>query len=130
MLTFNVYFKYDKDEVYMSYCYSYTYINLKSFINKKLNARNRVRKISIVQDTYWKWFRYNHNNNFILKIEEIAERPAVKLSARSHSSESNFSIIMKGILDFLISDKAALWRQRNLFVFKIIQMSNPDGVFI
>jgi hypothetical protein len=39
-MTFNISFKYDNDEVYMSHCYPYTYSDLKSFINKKCNARD------------------------------------------------------------------------------------------
>jgi hypothetical protein len=34
-MTFNISFKYDHDEAYMSHCYPYTYSDLKAFINKK-----------------------------------------------------------------------------------------------
>lgn len=35
VMTFNLTFKYDDDEVYLAHCYPYTYSDLKQFINKK-----------------------------------------------------------------------------------------------
>ena len=68
--------------------------------------------------------------NFTSEDEEIAERQAVILSSRVHPGESNASFIMEGMLDFLVSDIPAAWRLRELFVFKIIPMLNPDGVIV
>ena len=129
-MSFNVYFKYDKDEVYMAHWYPYTYSDLKAFINKKWNARDRVRKTSM-----WKTLAGNDSDmiiitNFNSEDEEIADRQAVILSARVHPGESNSSFIMEGILDFLVSDKPAACKLRNLFVFKVLPMLNPDGVII
>ena len=50
------------------------------------------------------------------------------ISARVHPGESNGSWMMKGLIDFLVSNapKAKLLREK--FVFKIVPMLNPDGV--
>lgn len=50
--------------------------------------------------------------NFTSGDEEIADRPAVILSARVHPGESNSSFIMEGMIEFLVSDKPAALRLR------------------
>ncbi|KAL1437094.1 hypothetical protein MTO96_049090 [Rhipicephalus appendiculatus] len=55
-------------------------------------------------------------------------RPYILLTARVHPGETNSSWIMKGIIDFLLSDKPVAQRVRETFVFKIVPMLNPDGV--
>lgn len=49
-------------------------------------------------------------------------------SARIHPGESNSSWIMKGIIDFLMSEAPEARVLREKFVFKIVPMLNPDGV--
>jgi len=50
------------------------------------------------------------------------------LSARIHPGESNASWMMKGAIDFLVSQDPQAVELRNNFVFKVIPMLNPDGV--
>jgi hypothetical protein len=40
--------------------------------------------------------------NFTSKPEEIAERPAIILTARVHPGESNASYIMEGLITYLL----------------------------
>ena len=57
-------------------------------------------------------------------------KPTVFLSARVHPGETASSFVLNGILDFLTNEKneqAAVLRKR--FVFKVIPMLNPDGVY-
>lgn len=56
------------------------------------------------------------------------ERKGIFLSARIHPGESNSSWMMKGIIDFLVSNCPEAKVLREKFVFKIIPMLNPDGV--
>ncbi len=75
----------------------------------------------------------------------IDERTFVILTARVHPGESNASWVMKGIIDYLLSDEptARILRDRFIFkvnflaltfrnkmirLFQIIPMLNPDGV--
>eukprot|EP00041_Stephanoeca_diplocostata_P020045 m.439825 g.439825 ORF g.439825 m.439825 type:complete len:169 (-) comp21458_c0_seq9:636-1142(-) len=44
------------------------------------------------------------------------------------AGESNSSWVMKGALDFLVSDHPTACQLRRRFVFKVIPMLNPDGV--
>ena len=55
-------------------------------------------------------------------------KKGVFLSARVHPGESNASWMMKGVIDFLISDNPNAQTLRKNFVFKIVPMLNPDGV--
>jgi murein tripeptide amidase MpaA len=56
------------------------------------------------------------------------KKKGVILSSRIHPGESNASWMMKGIIDFLVSDNVEAELLRNNFIFKIIPMLNPDGV--
>jgi cytosolic carboxypeptidase protein 5 len=50
------------------------------------------------------------------------------LSARVHPAETISSYILDGFIDFIISSDPRAIKLRNMFVFKIIPMLNPDGV--
>mmetsp|Transcript_116018 Transcript_116018/g.161037 ORF Transcript_116018/g.161037 Transcript_116018/m.161037 type:complete len:90 (+) Transcript_116018:1895-2164(+) len=66
--------------------------------------------------------------NFLSTQDQIAERKAIILSSRVHPGESNSSFIMEGIIDFILGNSSEARLLRNIFVFKIIPMLNPDGV--
>jgi len=68
--------------------------------------------------------------NFSSTPEEIAVRKAIILTARVHPGESNASWMMKGVIDYLVSDEPKSDFLRNNYVFKIIPMLNPDGVIV
>lgn len=68
--------------------------------------------------------------NFSSAGEEIAERKAIIITARVHPGETNASYMMKGVIDFLVSDDIKAQFLRNNYVFKIIPMLNPDGVIV
>ncbi|KRX01295.1 hypothetical protein PPERSA_11742 [Pseudocohnilembus persalinus] len=57
-------------------------------------------------------------------------KPIIFISGRVHPSESPSSFALKGVLDFLTdkNDARAMFL-RKYFVFKIIPMLNPDGVY-
>lgn len=58
--------------------------------------------------------------------DEQKQKKGVIISGRVHPGESNASWMMKGTIDYLISDQARDLRKQ--FIFKIIPMINPDGV--
>jgi len=60
--------------------------------------------------------------NFTSDPQDIAVRKAVVLTSRVHPGESNASFMMKGVIDFLISDDENAKYLRDTFVFKIIPM--------
>ena len=48
--------------------------------------------------------------------------------ARVHPGETVSSFVMKGIIEFLTSQREEANALREVFIFKIIPMLNPDGV--
>jgi len=52
------------------------------------------------------------------------------ITSRVHPGEVSSSYGLQGILEFLISyNNLQAWILRKLFIFKIVPMVNPDGVF-
>jgi hypothetical protein len=62
------------------------------------------------------------------EVNEHSKKKGVFLSARVHPGESNSSFMMRGTITFLLSDAPEAKRLRQLYVFKVIPMLNPDGV--
>ncbi|TMW63458.1 hypothetical protein Poli38472_002399 [Pythium oligandrum] len=67
--------------------------------------------------------------DFSVGNAELRSRKAIILTARVHPGEAQASWIMRGIIDFLLSNSDAARVLRRLFVFTIVPMLNPDGVF-
>ncbi|XP_063679961.1 cytosolic carboxypeptidase 1-like isoform X2 [Bolinopsis microptera] len=135
-LTFTICFPHSHDTCYIAYHYPYSYSSLQAHllevqhlhgISSVLRRQtlctsiggNPVDLLTITQ------FSPSHNKS---SANSINDREYVVLSARVHPGESNSSWIMKGVINFLISDSEKAQQLRNKFVFKIIPMLNPDGV--
>lgn len=73
---------------------------------------------------------YSSTGNYQSEKQNIPihERSYVILTSRVHPGESNASWVMKGIIDYLLSDEPNARILRDRFIFKIIPMLNPDGV--
>ncbi|OMJ87923.1 hypothetical protein SteCoe_10247 [Stentor coeruleus] len=56
------------------------------------------------------------------------DKKAVFVTARVHPGESNSSFMIKGFIDYLVSDYKDASLLRKKIIFKIIPMLNPDGV--
>jgi len=56
------------------------------------------------------------------------KKKGVIITGRVHPGESNASWMMKGLIDFLVSDQLEAKILRDNYIFKIIPMLNPDGV--
>ncbi|RXM32326.1 Cytosolic carboxypeptidase 1 [Acipenser ruthenus] len=62
------------------------------------------------------------------QICQFRNRPYIFLSARVHPGETNASWVMKGTLEFLMSNSPMAQSLRESYIFKIVPMLNPDGV--
>ena len=52
----------------------------------------------------------------------------ILITARVHPGETNASWMMKGFLDYVLSNDSDANTLRDNFIFKVIPMLNPDGV--
>jgi murein tripeptide amidase MpaA len=68
--------------------------------------------------------------NYNSRPEVISNRKAIILTSRVHPGESNASYMMEGTLEYLVSEHEGARFLRDLYVFKIIPMLNPDGVIV
>ena len=55
-------------------------------------------------------------------------KKSIFISSRVHPGETVSSLIMEGIIDFLLSSDSTAVTLRKKFIFKLIPMLNPDGV--
>jgi len=62
------------------------------------------------------------------KSAKAMAKKGVFISARVHPGESNASWMMKGVIEFLVSNTPEAKALRDHFVFKIVPILNPDGV--
>ncbi|XP_057551140.1 cytosolic carboxypeptidase 2 isoform X3 [Hippopotamus amphibius kiboko] len=132
-LTWTVQFPHDQDTCFFAHFYPYTYTDLQCFL---LSVAN-----SPVQSQFCKLRTLCRslagNTVYLLTItnpartpQEAAAKRAVVLTARVHPGESNGSWMMKGFLDFILSSSPDAQLLRDIFIFKVVPMLNPDGVIV
>ncbi|XP_077330096.1 cytosolic carboxypeptidase 4 [Lithobates pipiens] len=136
-LTFTVKFPHYDDVCYLAYHYPYTYSALMSHL-QVLEHRYDPQRVYFKQQTLCDTLGGNPCPIVTITAmpksrsknhkEEFCSRHYVVLTARVHPGESNASWVMKGTLEFLISDDPIAEILREMFIFKIIPMLNPDGV--
>ncbi|XP_075063850.1 cytosolic carboxypeptidase 4 isoform X2 [Mixophyes fleayi] len=136
-LSFTVKFPHYDDVCYLAYHYPYTYSALMSHL-QLLEQRHNPQRVYFKQQTLC--YTIGGNPCPIVTItamprsmseshkDEIRSRQYMVLTARVHPGESNASWVMKGTLEFLTSSDPIAEILREMFIFKIIPMLNPDGV--
>lgn len=75
----------------------------------------------------------------LITIDQVEKPPkldgknflrVIVVLARSHPGESAASFVCQGLLDFLLGSHPIAMILRKNFIFKIVPMVNPDGVFL
>jgi len=56
------------------------------------------------------------------------KKPVIVITSRVHSGETPSSLVFKGILEFLLSDKKEAKLLRLYYTFILVPCLNPDGV--
>ncbi|KAM6181264.1 cytosolic carboxypeptidase 4 [Erethizon dorsatum] len=136
-LTFTVTFPHSEDVCYLAYHYPYTYTALMThleILEKSINPRQIYFRQEILCQTLGGnpcplvTITAMPESNSADDLEQFRHRPYQVITARAHPGESNASWVMKGTLEFLISNDPVAQLLRENFIFKIIPMLNPDGV--
>ncbi|XP_074951189.1 cytosolic carboxypeptidase 2 [Phalacrocorax aristotelis] len=122
-------FPHDGDTCFFAHSYPYTYSDLQRYLQAL--AGDPVRSQYCAVRALCRSLA--GNTIYLLTITSptgtVAKR-AVVLSARAHPGESSSSWAMQGFLDFLLSAHADAQLLRQLFIFKVVPMLNPDGVVV
>ncbi|XP_062456659.1 cytosolic carboxypeptidase 1 isoform X1 [Rhea pennata] len=136
-ITFTVTFQHKDDVCYFAYHYPYTYSTLKMHL-QKLESIHNPQQIYFRQDVLCETLAGNScplvtitampESNYYEHISQFRNRPYIFLSARVHPGETNASWVMKGTLEYLMSNNPSAQSLRESYIFKIIPMLNPDGV--
>eukprot|EP00054_Salpingoeca_dolichothecata_P030847 m.254508 g.254508 ORF g.254508 m.254508 type:complete len:1047 (+) comp26731_c1_seq3:106-3246(+) len=132
-LSFSWKAKHDNDEVFFAHCYPYTYSDLQDYLRAKctdLRLTNRLRRRTLCKTLAGNVCDLLTITSFGDSPLQMASRKGVFVTARVHPGETNASWMMKGLIDFLLSDDADAAILRENFVFKIVPMLNPDGVIV
>ncbi|KAK5643634.1 hypothetical protein RI129_007479 [Pyrocoelia pectoralis] len=131
-LTFTLEFPHDDDEVYLSYCYPYTYTDLQDYLLdlSKHPVKSTYTSLRLLCKTL------AGNNLYYVTVtaprdsNETKRKKAIVVTARVHPGETPASWMMKGVLDFLTGDSGPAKELRDKFIFKLVPMLNPDGVIV
>eukprot|EP00047_Mylnosiga_fluctuans_P021256 m.102459 g.102459 ORF g.102459 m.102459 type:complete len:752 (-) comp8825_c0_seq3:132-2387(-) len=132
-LSFTYTVKYSNDIIYFAYSVPYTFGDLQRYIAAALEQPGAARRLH--HRVLCKTMAGNACDlltitSFDGSVASMSTRPAIVISARVHPGETNASWMMKGVLDFLLSDDPDAEVLRDSFLFKIVPMLNPDGVIV
>lgn len=129
--SFSITFPSSDDMVYLAYHFPYTYSDVQNLV-MEISYMPHV-SVSLLAKTLsglrCDLLTVTSNDPESLLKFPIESRKYVFLSARVHPGESNSSHIMNGLLKFLVNDSEVSLNLRNKYIFKIIPMLNPDGVY-
>ena len=89
--------------------------------SKNYSSLNKTAKVS------------NNSSNIKLSNSDskiIDDRQAVIIIARQHPGETVGSFVIQGCIDFLMGNSEEAKKLREIYLFKIVPMMNPDGVLV
>ena len=95
----------------------------KSIITQKSKNYNYIKTQQENNNT-----NNTNNNNNISQV--LDTRKAIVIIGRQHPGETVGSYVVKGCIDFLMGDSEEAKKLREIYVFKIVPMMNPDGVLV
>lgn len=141
VLSFAFMFDKEDDVYYFAYCFPYTYENT-IFFNPLYRYTDLQKYLYFVEQknfSFWKRqviARTEHHRRLdLLTISEnvfdeaaLAKKKAIFITSRVHPGETPSSFVCHGLMAYLISDAAK--QLREMCVFYIVPMLNPDGVFL
>ena len=93
--------------------------------------KNGVTSVIMPKNNNYLSIKNNYeNNNNSNNSQILDERKAVVLIGRQHPGETVGSFVIKGCIDFLMGNSEESKKLREIYLFKIVPMMNPDGVLV
>lgn len=127
-LQFQMQFPYDYDTCYLCYAIPYTYTDLRRNISKWEHcAPGLITHDILCQTTGGRDCPILTITSPISSVPED-QRSCIFLTGRVHPGESNGSVVLHGVIDFLISPHPAARYLVDHCIIKIVPMINIDGV--
>jgi murein tripeptide amidase MpaA len=131
-LSFSYEFEYDFDTVSMAFAQPYTFTDLQrdlDLLGRSVHQKSLLTRSVLcptIVGTPCDLLTITSPSGTGAKNDN--HKRGVILTARVHPGETVASWMMKGAIDFLLSDDKEAECLRDNFVFKIVPMLNPDGV--
>lgn len=125
--------EHDQDILYFAHCYPYTFSDCSIMLRRicsPANLKDKLRRTELCRTKAGNSCEMLIVTNFTASQDQIADRKCIIISSRVHPGESNASFVMEGFLDFIVSQEREAKALRDIFVFKIVPMLNPDGVIV
>lgn len=105
----------------------YTYTDLEADIGRMRQGRNVWLRRGVLCRTRGQNAACKY---FVVSSLGGAGKKLVALTARAHAAETVGSFVVKGALEFLVSNDSCANHLRENFIFLIVPMLNPDGVIM
>jgi cytosolic carboxypeptidase protein 2/3 len=129
-LTFKMTFDHPSDTVLLAHSVPFTYTDHLRHIKALTEERGQcIRRTALCKTLAERQCDLLTITDFQEEEDPKCPRRAIVITARVHPGETPASWIMKGFLDFCTGSSDAAKLLRKLFVFKVVPMLNPDGVF-
>ncbi len=124
--TYTFWKNFTQNEVQIATFFPFSYTEMQNYL-ETVNASQWAIKTLLGKST-------QNRNITLLTITNSsisnATKKVIYIIGRQHASETSSSHMLKGLIDFLISDNSNAKRMRDSFVWYIVPMVNPDGVYL
>ena len=132
VLSFTYKFEFWYDTVHFAYSHPYTYTDLTAFL-ARIDAKSEILALSQLCQTpantpIPRLTITNDVSSYLSCPQLHLHKKAVCLTARVHPGESISSVILEGVVEYLLGDSQTAQALRGAFVFEVVPMLNPDGV--
>ena len=132
-LSFNLEIPHENDTIFLAHSYPYTYSDLRRYLMSLECDRarsHRVRRTLLCESLAGNACDLLTITNFQSDPAAAKAKRGVVVCARVHPGEAPASWMMKGLIDYLTGPSIDARILRDMFVFKIVPMLNPDGVIL
>ncbi|KAL7286509.1 hypothetical protein TKK_0019245 [Trichogramma kaykai] len=128
-------FAFDREDEFYQFAltYPYSYSRHLGYLNNLISKFPVVKRDTIassIQKRDVELISLTSEQNYQPLEPEQKMRRCIVLIARIHPGESPSSFVCQGFVDFVVSAHPIAKILRDYFMFKIVPMINPDGVYV